>query len=149
MRIVVSADDEDVTPTISEAIEQAEEGETVFILPGEYTENLVIDKDIQLLGAGAVGGRCSAAAGPADEPIILIDGADPTISNFTVTGPGNRVHIVAATPTITEMVFREVGDQWWTYTGCRLGRLRRGRTCRSASSSSPRRPSPQPSRRGW
>ena len=114
--IVVSADDEDVTPTISEAIEQAEEGETVFIMPGEYSENLVIDKDIELVGGGSPDAVVLRPAS-SGEPIILIDGADPTISNFTINGPGNSVHIVAASPTITEMVFREVGDQWWTYTG--------------------------------
>ena len=114
--IVVSADDEDVTSTISEAIEQAEEGETVFIMPGEYSENLVIDKDIELVGGGSPDAVVLRPAS-SEEPIILVDGADPTISNFTITGPGNSVHIVAASPTITEMVFREVGDQWWTYTG--------------------------------
>lgn len=116
--IVVSGDDENVTPTISAAIEQAQAGETVFILPGEYIENLVIDKDIHLLGGGSVEDVVLRPAS-SDEAIIVIDGADPTISNFTITGPGNSVQIVAASPTITEMVFRDVGDQWWTYTGAR------------------------------
>ncbi len=114
--IVVSADDEDVTPTIGEAIEQAESGQTVFILPGEYTENLVIKKDIELIGGGSVEDVVLRPASN-DEPIILVDGSSPTISNFTINGPGNSVQIVAASPTLTEMVFRDVGDQWWTYTG--------------------------------
>ena len=52
-----------------------------------------------------------------DEPILLIDGGQSTIRNFTIRGPGNSVRITAAEPTFTGMVFDGVGDQWWTYTG--------------------------------
>ena len=114
--IVVSPDDEGVTATISEAIAQADEGDTVAVLPGDYVENLVIDKDIELIGAGRPEDVVLRPA-TSDEPIILIDGGDPTISGFTISGPSNSVRIVASAPTITEMVFDDVGDQWWTYTG--------------------------------
>ena len=80
--IVVSPDDEGVTATISEAIAQADEGDTVAVLPGDYVENLVIDKDIELIGAGRPEDVVLRPA-TSDEPIILIDGGDPTISGFT------------------------------------------------------------------
>ena len=56
---------------------------------------------------------------PADpeQPILTIDGADATVRGFTITGAGNSVSVVASAPLIDDMVFRGVGDQWWTYTG--------------------------------
>jgi parallel beta-helix repeat protein len=115
--IVVNPDDEKVKQTIAEAIEWAEDGETVFIFPGEYVENLrIIDKTIELVGGGNVGDVILRPAND-DEPILLIDGGQSTIRNFTIRGPGNSVRITAAEPTFTGMVFDGVGDQWWTYTG--------------------------------
>ncbi len=40
--------------TISDAISSAVSGSTILILPGVYTENIVIDKDIILIGLGNV-----------------------------------------------------------------------------------------------
>ncbi len=115
--IVVNPDDESVKQTIAAAIEQAKDGETVFIFPGEYVENLrIIDKTIELVGGGNVGDVILRPATD-DEPILLIDGGQSTIRNFTIRGPGNTVRITAAEPTITDMVFDGVGDQWWIYTG--------------------------------
>ncbi|MGD8684054.1 MAG: right-handed parallel beta-helix repeat-containing protein [Chloroflexota bacterium] len=112
--IVVSM--EDVQSTIAAAIAEAEEGDFVVIMPGEYEENLVLDKDITLMGGGD---RDSIVLRPADpdQPILSIDGADATVSGFTITGPGSSVTVLAGAPLIDDMVFREVGDQWWTYTG--------------------------------
>ena len=114
--LVVSVNDPDRLPSITEAIEQAQDGDIVAILPGEYTENLVIDKPITLQGFGD---RDEIVLRPAsaDEPIILIDGGDATISGFTISGPGNSVQVLDSAPIIEKMVFRDVGDQWWTYTG--------------------------------
>ena len=111
--IVVSM--EDAEATIAAAIESAEEGDTVVILPGEYAENVVIDKRITLMGTDVE----STVLRPADpdQPILTIDGADARLRGFTITGPGNSVTVAASAPVIEEMVFREVGDQWWTYTG--------------------------------
>ena len=116
--ITVSPDDDAVADTNAEAIAEAEPGDDIYILPGEYVENLVIDKDVNLIGAG-LPEEIVLRPASSDEPIILIDGGDPLIKGFTITGPGNSVQVVASAPTITEMVFRDVGDQWWTYTGAR------------------------------
>jgi hypothetical protein len=114
--IGVSPDDETMSQTIGEAIAQAEPGDDIYILPGEYTENLLIDKDVNLIGGGPAEEIVLRPAS-GDEPIILIDGGNPRIEGFTISGPGNSVVIVASDPTITKMVFDGVGDQWWTYTG--------------------------------
>jgi len=112
--IVVSP--EESRSTIAAAIAEAEVGDTVVIMPGEYTENLLVDKDIVLRGGGD---RDSIVLRPADpeQPILAIDGADAEVRGFTITGAGNSVSVVAGAPLFDDMVFREVGDQWWTYTG--------------------------------
>jgi nitrous oxidase accessory protein NosD len=112
--IVVSP--EEVRSTIAAAVAEAEDGDTVVIMPGEYTENLLIDKDIVLIGGGD---RDSIVLRPADpeQPIVTIDGADAEVRGFTITGAGNSVSVMAGAPLFEDMVFRGVGDQWWTYTG--------------------------------
>jgi nitrous oxidase accessory protein NosD len=114
--LVVSPDDSANRSTISEAIAAAVAGDTVAILPGMYTENLVVDKDITLLGAGE---RDAIVLQPADPtlPIVELDSVDATMTGFTITGPGSTVSIVSGSPLIENMTFRDVGDQWWTYTG--------------------------------
>lgn len=116
--ITVSPDDERSSETIAEAIAAAEPGDEIYLLPGQYTENLVLDKDVDLIGAGSVDEIVLRPA-TLDAPIILIDvalGAEPRLAGFTVEGPGS-ISVVATSPLITGMVFRDVGDQWWTYTG--------------------------------
>jgi hypothetical protein len=112
--IVVSPDQ--ARSTIAAAIAEAEDGDTVAILPGEYEENLLVDKAITLMGAGE---RDSIVLRPADpdQPILSIDGADATLRGFTITGAGNSVKVIASAPLIEDMAFDGVGDQWWTYTG--------------------------------
>lgn len=112
--IIVTA--EDARSTIAAAIAEAPEGGTVVIMPGEYAENLRIDKDITLMGGGD---REAIVLRPADpeQPILVIDGADPIVRGFTITGAGSSVQVTGGAPLIEDMVFRGVGDQWWTYTG--------------------------------
>ena len=112
--IVVSPDQ--ARSTISAAIAEAEAGDTVVIMPGEYRENLLIDSEITLMGAGDRGAIVLRPADP-EQPILSIDDADAIVRGFTITGAGNSVTVVAGAPLIEDMVFDGVGDQWWTYTG--------------------------------
>ena len=50
--LVVSMDDAANHPTIAEAIAAAEDGDTVAILPGTYSENLVIEEGHHAVGRG-------------------------------------------------------------------------------------------------
>ncbi len=94
MQVVVEAD---ITvgaagdyATIQEAIDAASAGDTIFVEPGTYDENVVIDKLVKLYGAF---GDVSAAADSRDGSgetllvgnIILQDGADgSTIDGFAI-----------------------------------------------------------------
>jgi len=65
-------------PTIQAAINNASEGETVFVYNGTYYENLVVNKSISLVGQ--------------DESITMIDGGgfgtvlEVTANNVSITG---------------------------------------------------------------
>ena len=114
--IVVSTSDDAAHVTIADAIAAAEPGDTVAIEPGEYRENLILDRDITLVG---VGNADDIVLRPAsgDEPIILIDGGDATLSNFTISGEHQSVNVAASRAVFEAMTFRGVGDQWWTFNG--------------------------------
>lgn len=85
--------------TIQAAVNAAAPGSTVRVEPGTYTEQLVIDKDLTLTGAGADGTVVKAPAtltpfavdlptGQTVSAIVKIGhGAQVRMSGFTMTGP--------------------------------------------------------------
>lgn len=101
---------------IGDAIAAAVENETVAIFPGTYTENLVIDKAIRLVGAGDPDAIVLRPADP-EQPVLTIDSVEASVEGFTIEGPGTGVSILSGAPLIKDMVFRGLGDQWWTWTG--------------------------------
>lgn len=74
-------------PTIQDAIDRSNAGDTIEVAPGTYTENLrIADRSITLRAAGGASATTlrPAAAGL---PVIWVDGGDGvTIEGFTVTG---------------------------------------------------------------
>ncbi|HUI90119.1 MAG TPA: right-handed parallel beta-helix repeat-containing protein [Anaerolineales bacterium] len=81
--------------TISDAITAAAAGSVIFVQSGTYTEQLVIDKSLTLIGAGSSSTTVQAPASMASDPdgnkdIVLIEGSTTVaaISGFTISGPG-------------------------------------------------------------
>lgn len=81
-------------PTIQTAIDAAHPGDTIRIRAGTYVEQLSIDKDLKLVGAGAwktiVRAPSTLTAG-ADGRTAIVEvhgGASVKISHLTVSGPG-------------------------------------------------------------
>ena len=81
-------------PTIQSAVDAAEPGRIVKVLPGTYAEQIVLRKDVTLIGAGMdttiirapialLNGQLGAAS-----IVEVSDGAKVSMSRLTVQGPG-------------------------------------------------------------
>lgn len=81
-------------PTIQSAVDAAEPGRVVKILPGTYVEQLVLRKDVTLIGAGmdatVIRAPIALANGQlgAASIVEVSDGAKVSMSRLTVQGPG-------------------------------------------------------------
>lgn len=71
--------------TIQEAIDAASPGDTVYVYPGLYVENLIIDRTLTLLGEDR-GTTTVDGSGTADVIEVSADGV--TISGLTITNGG-------------------------------------------------------------
>lgn len=81
-------------PTIEAAIDAAEPKRTIKVRAGTYTEQLVITKDLQIVGAGMdttiIRAPAMLVPGPLGSPSIveIYNGASVAMSRLTVAGPG-------------------------------------------------------------
>jgi parallel beta-helix repeat protein len=73
--------------TIQEAINNAVSGDTVFVNPGTYIENVVVDRSILLVGADS--SSAIIDAGNAGHAIDIVAGG-VTITGFTLTNASNQ-----------------------------------------------------------
>ena len=81
--------------SITDAIAAAAPGSVIFVASGTYTEQVVIDESLSLIGAGSASTIIQAPSTLMSDPdgnqdIVLIDGATTVanISGFTISGPG-------------------------------------------------------------
>ena len=76
-------------PTIQEAIDRANEGDTVFVKSGLYVQSLFINKAITLLGENRTNTIIEGQQYVWD--VIAVDSDNVTISGFTIRGGGNGI----------------------------------------------------------
>ena len=69
--------------SIQEAIDQAEHGDTVYVEPGIYYENVTINKSINLIGAGA---EHTSIIGDQVRAVIKLESNNSRISGFAIAG---------------------------------------------------------------
>ena len=70
-------------PTISSAVNAAKNGDEIVISPGSYTENIILNKSLTLIGdAGA------EIVGPGQGSVITVDAERCVIRNLTVRHSG-------------------------------------------------------------
>lgn len=71
---------------IQDAVDAASDGDTIFVYPGVYNENVIIDKQIELIGAN----RDSTIidGGNRNKDVLFIAADDVTVRNFTVRNSG-------------------------------------------------------------
>lgn len=113
--IVVDQSGNGTTTTITEAVAMAEDGDTILVKPGTYTEAITIDKDITLMGDGEDVSEVVVHI-PEDGPradwlqmkyAFWLQDSDASLSKLTIHGPGSRVSafvVVGGDPTIHDVV---------------------------------------------
>jgi hypothetical protein len=89
--------------TIQSAIDSANTGDTVQVLPGEYIENVVLKEWVEVVGAGA--GECAIRSISESSPFATVEGKDnSTLRGFTITGGHYGIRCVGASPTVSDCV---------------------------------------------
>jgi parallel beta-helix repeat protein len=136
--LVVDPADPSAYQTISDAVADATDGDTVLVKPGTYSESVAIDSDITVRGDGERGSIVIAFASPADGPSfleggpdgepfgygILLEASDAHVANLTLQGPPDDgtdpavsgVYIVGGAPVIEDIDVVLFGDRW-NYSG--------------------------------
>jgi len=76
-------------PTIQEAINAANPGDTVFVRSETYCENLVINKSIQLLGENKI---TTTIDGADEDNVVDVSAGGVTISGFTIRNSSSWPH---------------------------------------------------------
>jgi parallel beta-helix repeat protein len=129
--IVVAQDGSGTVRTINEAVEMAQDGDTVLVKPGTYLESIAITRDITLRGDGDRGAVILefAVDGPTHTVAedgtfaygMLLDDAEVRVENITVRGPSEGVAFVidGGAPVIDGVDIVLEGDPWgvdgWYY----------------------------------
>jgi len=75
-----------VFTTIQQAIDNASPGDTVFVPPGTYYENVVIDKTLALIGEDS---GTTIIDGNKTGTVVTVEASNVRISGFTIQNSGN------------------------------------------------------------
>jgi len=70
---------------IQQAIDNASNGNIIYVYNGSYYENIILDKEIVLTGQGKEG---TIINGQGSGTVITIEAVNCSINNFTITGSG-------------------------------------------------------------
>ncbi|MFC2071920.1 nitrous oxide reductase family maturation protein NosD [Chloroflexota bacterium] len=71
---------------ITDAIAMASAGDTINVAPGAYNENVVVNKQLRIIGAGAGSTTVTANVTSLSVFVVTPTGNSTTIKNFTITG---------------------------------------------------------------
>ena len=118
-RTIVVPDD---YPTIQEAINFANEGDTVLVRRSTYNDQAIrIDKSLSLIVEGAI---LKGKARPGNPVIIKVESDDVKISGFTITegtfglsGQGNRTQIIGNKFVLMYQLAISLGGSFKTIVG--------------------------------
>jgi len=122
--IIVAADGTGDYVTIGEAVAAAQDGDTLKIQPGAYTDAVVVDKDITLMGDGprdeiVIGGPQVPATLDEDDwceadnsgaCAFVLDQTEAALSGVTFRGAFAGVGIFGGAPTIEGVLFDQTAE---------------------------------------
>jgi len=108
--------------TISSAVAAAAAGDTVKVCPGAYTENVVVDKALNLRGAKAGVDFESRTFGDASESkvtgLVTLSAADVKVNGFSLTNPNQGLGVLVKTAAnnavIKNNIVKTVGSNTFT-----------------------------------
>jgi hypothetical protein len=101
--LIVDPNDPSCFATLNEALADALDGEKIMVKPGEYRENLIIERQVHLIGDGAM-----------DDIKIIGDGVNPVISsqspllnlrNLTLVNSSSKVSTVECASGICDVKY--------------------------------------------
>jgi parallel beta-helix repeat protein len=97
--------------TIQEGVNNASNGDTIYVFSGFYYEQVVVDKTVDLIGENKNATTIDAGGGSESSVYITADGV--SISGFTVRNLGgdSGIEIVASYCTVSNNIVTQGG--WW------------------------------------
>jgi hypothetical protein len=119
--IVVDAEGTGDFTTLTDAVASAEDGDEILVMPGTYTESLIIDRDITVHGMDRDSVVISAPDdGPTeilydeDEPesdpyAVLLRDTNATLRDLTFRGKRSEVFASGGSPTLEGLLFDATG----------------------------------------
>lgn len=88
----VSKIEENASRSVAEAVAAAKAGDTITLTSGQYSESIIIDKPLTLIGEDARDNvRLVGNQGPA---LRIVDGAIVTLKNFVIDANGNEINTI-------------------------------------------------------
>ncbi|MBU0691886.1 right-handed parallel beta-helix repeat-containing protein [bacterium] len=119
--LIVDPQDSSCFATLNEAIADALDGEKIMVKPGDYRENLIVDKQIYIIGDGAM-----------DDIRIIGDGVTPVISsqspllnlrNLTLINSSSTVPTIECASGICDVKYCAMQGGYYGVTGLSGSRI--------------------------
>ena len=108
--------------SITEAVAQAQDGDTILVRPGKYVESVTIGRDINVRGDGDPSSIVVEGSGSKISDgtpySILLSNTDATFSGMTIDGMPSTVVIQGGAPTVEHLVLQGTGVPFGSTLAC-------------------------------
>jgi hypothetical protein len=120
-QLIVDPKNSSCFATLNEAVADAMDGEKIFVKPGEYRENLIVEKQIHIIGDGAM-----------DDIRIIGDGVNPVIvaqspllnlRNLTLINSSGKVPTIECTSGICDIKYCTINGGFFGVAGLSGARI--------------------------
>jgi len=98
----------DEYPTIQEAIDHANSGDTIYVKAGTYYENIVVTKSLVLMGEN----RQSIIDGNRSKVVVWVGGWNVTINGFTICNGGDLYSGIRLLSSEAKIINNNITNNW-------------------------------------